>query len=146
MICVNLSCLCRSKIRFVKSSKVVGCTATSFQLHVCLSDSQIWRHPMLCFSKEALSSPLTTLPSQALQTEAVKLFKVHAVLLEKTSTWANIQMIILFKKSLIYSFLCTTMILPFAPIFYKHLFFCVSLLPFTHRLPSDLSAFHQRGH
>lgn len=30
---------------------------------------------MLCFRKEALSSPLTTLPSQALQTEAVKLFK-----------------------------------------------------------------------
>jgi len=42
-----------------------------------LSDSQFWRHPMLCFSKEALLSPLTTLPSQALQTEAVKLFKVH---------------------------------------------------------------------
>uniref|UniRef100_A0A7N9AUC2 Pleckstrin homology domain containing, family H (with MyTH4 domain) member 2 n=1 Tax=Mastacembelus armatus TaxID=205130 RepID=A0A7N9AUC2_9TELE len=39
------------------------------------SNSQIWRHPMLCFSKEALLSPLTTLPSQALQTEAVKLFK-----------------------------------------------------------------------
>ncbi|XP_056291232.1 pleckstrin homology domain-containing family H member 2 [Pseudoliparis swirei] len=38
-------------------------------------DSQFWRHPMLCFSKEALLSPLTTLPSQALQTEAVKLFK-----------------------------------------------------------------------
>uniref|UniRef100_A0A3B4B1G6 Uncharacterized protein n=1 Tax=Periophthalmus magnuspinnatus TaxID=409849 RepID=A0A3B4B1G6_9GOBI len=38
--------------------------------------SQIWRHPMLCFSKEALASPLTTLPSQALQTEAVKLFKL----------------------------------------------------------------------
>uniref|UniRef100_A0A4W6FZ06 Pleckstrin homology, MyTH4 and FERM domain containing H2 n=1 Tax=Lates calcarifer TaxID=8187 RepID=A0A4W6FZ06_LATCA len=38
-------------------------------------NSQIWRHPVLCFSKEALSSPLTTLPSQALQTEAVKLFK-----------------------------------------------------------------------
>uniref|UniRef100_A0A3P8Q464 Pleckstrin homology domain containing, family H (with MyTH4 domain) member 2 n=1 Tax=Astatotilapia calliptera TaxID=8154 RepID=A0A3P8Q464_ASTCA len=38
-------------------------------------NSQIWRHPMLCFSKEALSFPLTTLPSQALQTEAVKLFK-----------------------------------------------------------------------
>ncbi|XP_049927890.1 pleckstrin homology domain-containing family H member 2 [Epinephelus moara] len=38
-------------------------------------NSQIWRHPMLCFSKEALPSPLTTLPSQALQTEAVKLFK-----------------------------------------------------------------------
>uniref|UniRef100_UPI0037E74C52 pleckstrin homology domain-containing family H member 2 n=1 Tax=Semicossyphus pulcher TaxID=241346 RepID=UPI0037E74C52 len=38
-------------------------------------NSLIWRHPMLCFSKEALSSPLTTLPSLALQTEAVKLFK-----------------------------------------------------------------------
>ncbi|CAJ1066905.1 pleckstrin homology domain-containing family H member 2 [Xyrichtys novacula] len=38
-------------------------------------NSPIWRHPMLCFSKEALSSPLTTLPSLALQTEAVKLFK-----------------------------------------------------------------------
>nr|XP_023660152.1 pleckstrin homology domain-containing family H member 2 isoform X1 [Paramormyrops kingsleyae]XP_023660153.1 pleckstrin homology domain-containing family H member 2 isoform X1 [Paramormyrops kingsleyae] len=37
--------------------------------------SQIWRHPMLCFSKEGLCSPLTTLPSQALQTEAIKLFK-----------------------------------------------------------------------
>lgn len=32
---------------------------------------------MLCFSKEGLSSPLTTLPSQALQTEAIKLFKVR---------------------------------------------------------------------
>ncbi|XP_074532607.1 pleckstrin homology domain-containing family H member 2 [Halichoeres trimaculatus] len=38
-------------------------------------NSPIWRHPVLCFSKEALSSPLTTLPSLALQTEAVKLFK-----------------------------------------------------------------------
>lgn len=38
--------------------------------------SQSWRHPIMCFSKEALASPLTTLPSQALQTEAVKLFKV----------------------------------------------------------------------
>ncbi|KAL7890262.1 hypothetical protein AOLI_G00025200 [Acnodon oligacanthus] len=37
--------------------------------------SQVWRHPMLCFSKEGLISPLTTLPSQALQTEAIKLFK-----------------------------------------------------------------------
>jgi hypothetical protein len=31
---------------------------------------------MLCFSKEGLVSALTTLPSQALQTEAIKLFKV----------------------------------------------------------------------
>ncbi|KAM9803961.1 pleckstrin homology domain-containing family H member 2 [Neosynchiropus ocellatus] len=39
-------------------------------------NSTIWKHAVLCFSKEALSSPLTTLPSQALQTEAVKLFKI----------------------------------------------------------------------
>ncbi|CAL8241952.1 unnamed protein product [Gadus morhua 'NCC'] len=38
-------------------------------------NSPTWRHPVLCFSKDALVSPLTTLPSQALQTEAVKLFK-----------------------------------------------------------------------
>uniref|UniRef100_A0A672TCK4 Pleckstrin homology, MyTH4 and FERM domain containing H2 n=1 Tax=Sinocyclocheilus grahami TaxID=75366 RepID=A0A672TCK4_SINGR len=37
--------------------------------------SHLWRHPTLCFTKEGLSSPLTTLPSQALQTEAIKLFK-----------------------------------------------------------------------
>ncbi|XP_065487866.1 pleckstrin homology domain-containing family H member 2-like isoform X1 [Caloenas nicobarica] len=37
--------------------------------------SQIWRHPTLCHSKEGISSPLTTLPSEALQTEAIKLFK-----------------------------------------------------------------------
>ncbi|XP_035315504.1 pleckstrin homology domain-containing family H member 2 isoform X1 [Cricetulus griseus] len=37
--------------------------------------SQIWRHPMLCHSKEGILSPLTTLPSEALQTEAIKLFK-----------------------------------------------------------------------
>ncbi|XP_068927700.1 pleckstrin homology domain-containing family H member 2 isoform X2 [Petaurus breviceps papuanus] len=37
--------------------------------------SQIWRHPALCHSKEGISSPLTTLPSEALQTEAIKLFK-----------------------------------------------------------------------
>ncbi|KAM4772471.1 pleckstrin homology domain-containing family H member 2 [Rhinophrynus dorsalis] len=37
--------------------------------------TQIWRHPVLCHSKEAISSALTTLPSEALQTEAIKLFK-----------------------------------------------------------------------
>uniref|UniRef100_A0A672QAT8 Pleckstrin homology, MyTH4 and FERM domain containing H2 n=1 Tax=Sinocyclocheilus grahami TaxID=75366 RepID=A0A672QAT8_SINGR len=37
--------------------------------------SQLWEHPTLCFTNEGLSSPLTTLPSQALQTEAIKLFK-----------------------------------------------------------------------
>lgn len=49
-------------------------------LSLCLLDSQSWRHPTLCFNKEALTSPLTTLPSQALQTEAVKLFKVRTVM------------------------------------------------------------------
>nr|XP_015218797.1 PREDICTED: pleckstrin homology domain-containing family H member 2 [Lepisosteus oculatus] len=37
--------------------------------------SQMWRHPTLCFSKDGIPSPLTTLPSEALQTEAIKLFK-----------------------------------------------------------------------
>ncbi|XP_004839422.1 pleckstrin homology domain-containing family H member 2 isoform X5 [Heterocephalus glaber] len=37
--------------------------------------SQIWRHPTLCHSKEGILFPLTTLPSEALQTEAIKLFK-----------------------------------------------------------------------
>ncbi|KAJ7341144.1 hypothetical protein JRQ81_004927 [Phrynocephalus forsythii] len=37
--------------------------------------SQIWRHPALCHSKDGITSPLTTLPSEALQTEAIKLFK-----------------------------------------------------------------------
>ncbi|XP_066530729.1 pleckstrin homology domain-containing family H member 1 [Hoplias malabaricus] len=38
-------------------------------------DSPLWKHEVLCFSKDGLRSPLTTLPSEALQTEALKLFK-----------------------------------------------------------------------
>ncbi|ELW48078.1 Pleckstrin homology domain-containing family H member 1 [Tupaia chinensis] len=38
-------------------------------------DSPLWRHPMLCYTKDGLYSSLTTLPSEALQTEALKLFK-----------------------------------------------------------------------
>uniref|UniRef100_A0A4W3GYM0 Pleckstrin homology, MyTH4 and FERM domain containing H2 n=1 Tax=Callorhinchus milii TaxID=7868 RepID=A0A4W3GYM0_CALMI len=37
--------------------------------------SQTWRHPTLCYSKDGITSSLTTLPSAALQTEALKLFK-----------------------------------------------------------------------
>uniref|UniRef100_F7FLH1 Pleckstrin homology, MyTH4 and FERM domain containing H1 n=1 Tax=Monodelphis domestica TaxID=13616 RepID=F7FLH1_MONDO len=37
--------------------------------------SPLWRHPMLCYSKDGLCASLTTLPSEALQTEALKLFK-----------------------------------------------------------------------
>ncbi|XP_076312352.1 pleckstrin homology domain-containing family H member 1-like isoform X1 [Tachypleus tridentatus] len=35
----------------------------------------IWRHPLLLYSKENLTQPLTTLPTEQLQTEAGKLFK-----------------------------------------------------------------------
>ncbi|XP_066133344.1 pleckstrin homology domain-containing family H member 1 [Saccopteryx bilineata] len=38
-------------------------------------DSPLWRHPTLCYSKDGLHTSLTTLPSEALQTEALKLFK-----------------------------------------------------------------------
>ncbi|XP_042547759.1 pleckstrin homology domain-containing family H member 1 [Dipodomys spectabilis] len=38
-------------------------------------DSPLWRHPMLCYSRDGLCTSLTTLPSEALQTEALKLFK-----------------------------------------------------------------------
>lgn len=40
------------------------------------SGSPLWKHPMLCYSKDGLHTSLTTLPSEALQTEALKLFKV----------------------------------------------------------------------
>ncbi|XP_060119569.1 pleckstrin homology domain-containing family H member 1-like, partial [Heteronotia binoei] len=39
------------------------------------SNSPLWKHPTLCYSKDGLHTPLTTLPSEALQTEALKLFK-----------------------------------------------------------------------
>ncbi|XP_014285092.1 uncharacterized protein CG43867 isoform X4 [Halyomorpha halys] len=35
----------------------------------------LWRHPLLLHSKETISTPLTTLSSEALQSEAIKLFK-----------------------------------------------------------------------
>ncbi|NXW59402.1 PKHH1 protein, partial [Eurystomus gularis] len=38
-------------------------------------NSPLWKHPMLCYSKDGLQTSLTTLPSEALQTEALKLFK-----------------------------------------------------------------------
>lgn len=36
----------------------------------------LWRHPLLLHAKENITSPLTSLTSEALQTEAIKLFKV----------------------------------------------------------------------
>uniref|UniRef100_A0A8D0BSE3 Pleckstrin homology, MyTH4 and FERM domain containing H1 n=1 Tax=Salvator merianae TaxID=96440 RepID=A0A8D0BSE3_SALMN len=38
-------------------------------------NSPLWKHPTLCYSKDGLQASLTTLPSQALQTEALKLYK-----------------------------------------------------------------------
>ncbi|CAL9686735.1 unnamed protein product [Knipowitschia caucasica] len=38
-------------------------------------ESSLWRNQALSFCKDGLRSPLTTLPSEALQTEAIKLFK-----------------------------------------------------------------------
>ncbi|XP_064014474.1 pleckstrin homology domain-containing family H member 2 isoform X1 [Pogoniulus pusillus] len=52
---------------------------SEFEKLICkllnMEASQIWRHPTLCHSKEGITAPLTTLPSEALQTEAIKLFK-----------------------------------------------------------------------
>lgn len=36
----------------------------------------LWRHPLLLHTKESITSPLTSLTSESLQTEAIKLFKV----------------------------------------------------------------------
>lgn len=38
--------------------------------------SNLWRNPLLLHSKESITSPLTTLPSENLHNEAIKLFKV----------------------------------------------------------------------
>lgn len=40
-------------------------------------DCVLWRHPQLLHSKENIVSPLTSLSSEALQAEAIKLFKVR---------------------------------------------------------------------
>ena len=42
----------------------------------CFPECALWKSEALSFCKEGLRSPLTTLPSEALQTEALKLFKV----------------------------------------------------------------------
>ena len=40
--------------------------------------SAVWRNPMMAYSKEPITSPLTTFTSDELQAEAIKLFKVFA--------------------------------------------------------------------
>lgn len=41
----------------------------------------LWRHPLLLHTKESITSPLTSLTSESLQTEAIKLFKVDLPLI-----------------------------------------------------------------
>lgn len=36
----------------------------------------MWRHPILLHTKDQITSPLSTLHSELLQAEAIKLFKV----------------------------------------------------------------------
>ena len=38
--------------------------------------SIIWRHPLMTYSKDPITLPLTTFTSETLQAEAIKLFKV----------------------------------------------------------------------
>lgn len=47
-----------------------------FPLKFACADCNLWKNPLLLHSKESITSPLTSLSSEALQNEAVKLFKV----------------------------------------------------------------------
>ena len=38
--------------------------------------SSVWRHPLMTYSKDPISTSLTTFTSEELQSEAIKLFKV----------------------------------------------------------------------
>lgn len=40
------------------------------------TDCVMWRHPILLHTKEQIASPLSSLHSESLQSEAIKLFKV----------------------------------------------------------------------
>lgn len=65
---------------------------------VCVfPECAVWTSEALSFSKEGLRSPLTTLPSEALQTEALKLFKVRPSL--RSSPLSGSQHQVLFKAS-----------------------------------------------
>lgn len=51
------------------------------------ANSVLWRHPILLYSKENTSSPLTSLNSEDLQNEALKLFKVSLILIAMHSSY-----------------------------------------------------------
>lgn len=48
-------------------------------MFVIILGSVVWKHPLLLYSKDPIAQPLTTLPSEQLQSEAVKLFKVSVI-------------------------------------------------------------------
>ncbi len=41
------------------------------------SQSSVWRNPLMAYSKEPITTPLTTFTSEEIQAEAIKLFKVR---------------------------------------------------------------------
>lgn len=49
----------------------------SIFFYVAFADCVMWRHPTLLHTKEQITSPLTSLHSELLQCEAIKLFKVN---------------------------------------------------------------------
>lgn len=61
----------------------------------------LWRHPQLLHSKDNIVSPLTSLNSEALQAEAIKLFKVsmktsiQAAILKAFGTKINFYVVVL---------------------------------------------------
>ncbi|XP_009860274.3 pleckstrin homology domain-containing family H member 1 [Ciona intestinalis] len=57
-------------VRLLQSEPKQGVKNATQQAH-----TSIWRNPVLCYNKQGLSRPLTTLSSEALQTEAMKIAK-----------------------------------------------------------------------
>lgn len=55
---------------------VCACVCVGLCVLPRFPESALWRSEALSFCKDGLRLPLTTLPSEALQTEALKLFKV----------------------------------------------------------------------
>lgn len=94
------------------------------------ADSLLWKHEVLCFSKEGLRSPLTTLPSEALQTEALKLFKVCTSLFPPLDT-----------LSLSFFFFTVTLCPALALLLFLFLFCSFSFCLFMFLLPLVLPSF-----
>jgi len=59
-------------------AKIVQNYSKSSRSDVQDACSSIWKNPVLAFSKQGISRPLTTLCSEAMQTEAMKIAKVNS--------------------------------------------------------------------